>query len=108
MSLEKQIEISEQKEKETAKHLELMDTTVKRKIETFNEEQKSILESIKSIKERGHYLKNQNYSKLYKDFILSKDTVKPDIKYFSSDTDLDQFIMRLRTTSVHSVQRKIL
>jgi len=62
MSLEKQIEISDQKEKETAKQLELMDNTVKRKIETFNEEQKSILESIKAIKDRGYHLKNQGYS----------------------------------------------
>jgi len=59
MSLEKQAEQSEKNEKETAKQLELMNTAVKKKIETFTEEQKTIAQSIKAIKDKGIYLKNQ-------------------------------------------------
>jgi len=59
MSLEKHAEQSEKNEKETAKQLELMNTAVKKKIETFTEEQKTIAQSIKAIKDKGIYLKNQ-------------------------------------------------
>ncbi len=86
------IEINEKREKEANKKLSQMDNAVKRRIETFHEEQKTIIESIKSIKDRGYYLKNQEFN-----------IAKNDTKYFTSDTDLDQFIIRLRTTSIHSV-----
>ena len=59
--LEKQLIISEQKEKETAKQLEVIDVSINKRIEAFTEQQKAIGESIKSIKERGYYLQTKGY-----------------------------------------------
>jgi len=53
VALEKQIEISDSKDKENKKNMELLDTSIKQKIVAFNEDQKKIMESIKSIKKTG-------------------------------------------------------
>ena len=50
MGLEKQFQISEQREKEVSKQLEVTNSTLRRKIEIFTEEQKSIIGYIRSLK----------------------------------------------------------
>lgn len=50
MGLEKQMQISEQREKEASKQLELTNSTLRRKIDIFTEEQKSIIGYIRTLK----------------------------------------------------------
>lgn len=50
MGLEKQLQISEQREKEVGKQLEVTNSTLRRKIEIFTEEQKSIIGYIRNLK----------------------------------------------------------